>query len=91
MTFLPCCPDSIENRFFLREMISSYIALIELEKSAPEMMFCACVGIGLSGRKGCRFALITKSIAEVLAELIDNALSVGMDSAADPYCLLCAA
>ena len=88
MTFLPFCPDGIEHRFFLNEIISSYIALIELAKSAPEMMLCACVGIGLSGRKGCRFALITESIAEVLAELIDKALSVGMESEADPSCLL---
>ena len=72
-------------------MISSYIALMELAKSAPEMLWCACVGIGLTGRKGGRFTLITESIAEVLAERIDKALSVGMESAADPSCLLCSA
>ena len=72
-------------------MISSYIALMELAKSAPEMLLCACVGRGLTGRKGGVFALITESIAEVLAELIDKALPVGMESAADPSCLLYAA
>ena len=64
---------------------------MELAKSAPEMLLCVCVGIHLTGRKGGRFALVTESIAEVLAELIDKALSIGMESAGDPSCLLCVA
>ena len=69
-------------------MISSYIVLMELARSAPGMLLYACVGIRLTGRKAGRFALITESIAEVSAELIDEAASVGVE--ADSSLMLCA-
>ena len=69
-------------------MISSYITLMELARSAPGMLLYACVGIGLTGIKGGRFALITESVAGVSAELIDEAASVGVE--VDSSCLLCA-
>ena len=70
-------------------MISSYIALMELAKSAPGMLLYACVGIGLTGTKGGRFALITESIAAVgSSDLIDEAVSVGVETGSS--CLLCA-
>ena len=66
-------------------MISSYKALMDLARSAPGMLY-ASVGIGLTGRKGGRFAQITESIAEVSFELIDEAVSVGLE--ADSSCLI---
>ena len=61
---------------------------MDLARYAPRMLLYACVGIGLTGRKGSRFILITKSIAEVSSELIIVAVSVGLE--ADSSCLLCA-
>ena len=51
-TFLPCCPDGNENRFFIHVLISSYIALLGLARSASGMILYACFGIGLTGIKG---------------------------------------
>ena len=52
-------------------------------------MLYACVGIGLTGTKGGRFALITESIAAVgSSDLIDEAVSVGVETGSS--CLLCA-
>lgn len=77
----------MESQGFLGEHVKS--TNTGLARSVPGMMLYACVGIGLTGTKGGRFALITESIAAVgSSDLIDEAVSVGVETGSS--CLLCA-